>query len=293
LIVIADDQNPTKEIFYSWDEGLTFEPLRISDEKFLIKNIIIEPSSTSQHFVIYGYTEAKGNTHGIVIGVDFSGLHEPQCRNPEMPDTSESDYEKWTPHDIRPGKDCLMGHKTIYIRRKRESKCYNGQTFERKTIVEHCDCSESDYECDFGFARSSPGEPCNKVNKNHIAPNPSYTPDIEILAPPENCHGYYKVSKGYRKVPGNTCVNGVKFDPILIPCPYSGMFAHLGVIFFILILSVLVIFIIFTINKYYYTFMPSDFIGNDNNSYSNPNSNKRDYTDIVKYYKIFFLFLIF
>jgi hypothetical protein len=295
LILIADNEKPTQEIFYSWDEGLTFEPLRISDEKFLIKNIIIEPTSTSQHFIIYGYTESKGNTHGIVIGVDFSGLHEPQCRNPDIPDTIESDYEKWTPNDGRSGKECHMGHKTIYIRRKRESKCFNGQTFEKKTIVEHCECSEFDYECDFGFTRLSPGEPCvnvnNKHNSNNHGDNQSNSNhnniDVEILTPPANCHGYYKISKGYRKVPGNTCINGIKFDPILIPCPYSGLFAHLGVIFFILILLVLITFIFFTINKYYYPILSNDFFGygygygNENYSFSNSNKAKRDYSDIV------------
>lgn len=312
LILLADDQNPTKEIFYSWDEGLTFEPLRISDEKFLIKNIIIEPTSTSQHFVIYGQNEKKGDNKGVVIGLDFSGLHEPQCRNPDMPDTQESDYEKWTPNDGRAGKDCLMGHKTIYIRRKRESKCFNGLTFERKSIVEHCDCSESDYECDFGFARHNPGEPCINIKKRqqekkedfHTGDHPVQTGkesnniEAEILAPPANCHGYYKVSKGYRKVPGNTCVNGVKFDPILIPCPYSGMFAHLGVVFFVLILAVLVIIVIVGVNKYYSNFLPIDFFGGSSeynpypNVNMNPMSNKRDYTDIVRnFFYFFFIFL--
>lgn len=42
LIVIADCQNPTKEI-YSWDEGITFEPLKMSEEKFLIKNMSLHP----------------------------------------------------------------------------------------------------------------------------------------------------------------------------------------------------------------------------------------------------------
>lgn len=279
LIIIADDTNPSTEVFYSWDEGLSFEPLKISDEKFLIKNIIIEPTSTSQHFVIYGESQKKGDTKGIVIGLDFSGLHEPQCRNPDMPDTNESDYEKWTPNDGRLGRECLMGHKTIYIRRKRESQCYNGLTYERKTIVEHCDCSEMDYECDFGFARSAPGEPCVNIHKK---PEDNNKDNIEtqVLTAPEKCHDYYKISRGYRKIPGNTCVNGVKFDPILIPCPYSGIFAGLGIIFFIIIIAVLVVIIYFVFNKYSFAMVPDNSYGNKMNSISN----KRDYVDIVNFY---------
>jgi hypothetical protein len=294
LIVIADNKNPTSEILYSWDEGITFESLSISDKKFLIRNIIIEPSSTSQHFIIYGSNETKGNSHGIIIGVDFSGLHEPQCRNPDIPDTAESDYETWTPNDGRSGKACHMGHKTIYIRKKRESKCFNGQTLERKTIVEHCECSDADYECDFGFARVSIGEPCINTSTNHSTDdstnNANHNIETEILTAPENCSGYYTVSKGYRKIPGNTCINGIKFDPLLIPCPFSGLFAHLGVIFFILIILVLIVGLIFMINKYHYTFIPNDFTGNldknNNNNHSYLNTNKRDYTDIVKLLKL-------
>jgi len=282
LILIADDQNPTKEILYSWDEGMTWETLKISDEKFLIKNIIIEPSSTSQHFVIYGESNKKGNTKGIAIGVDFTGLHEPQCRNPDNPDSTDSDYEKWSPNDGRAGHECLMGHKTIYIRRKRDSQCYNGLMFERKTIVEHCECTEDDYECDLGFARAGPGEPCVSIKKHG---NENTSNELtEMYTPPANCHGYYRISRGYRKVPRNTCVNGVKFDPILIPCPYSGIFASLGVVFFVIIFLVLVVVILFAFNKSFFNVIPSFFGSGSSNSSNNrdtPLSNKRDYVNIV------------
>lgn len=281
LILIADDQNPTREIYYSWDEGLTFETLKISEEKFLIKNIIIEPSSTSQHFVIYGESHKKGNTKGIVIGVDFTGLHEPQCRNPDNPDSTDSDYEKWSPNDGRAGHDCLMGHKTIYIRRKREAQCYNGLMFERKTIVEHCDCTENDYECDFGFARAGPGEPCVSIKKQANEGSSNESP--EMYTPPPNCHGYFKISRGYRKVPGNTCINGVKFDPIMIPCPYSGIFASLGIVFFIIIFVVLVVVILFAFNKNFSNLIPSFLSGESQypNNRDNVLTNKRDYVNIV------------
>jgi hypothetical protein len=277
LILIADDVNPSSEIYYSWDEGLTFDSLKISDEKFLIKNIIIEPTSTSQNFVVYGESQKKGNTNGVIIGLDFTGLHEPQCRNPDTPGTKDSDYEKWTPNDGRIGRECLMGHKTIYIRKMRESQCYNGLLFERKTIIEHCDCTESDYECDFGFARAEPGEPCVSIYKTHEDLNKNSI-NTQILTPPENCHGYYKISRGYRKVPKNTCINGIKFDPILVPCPYSGFLTALGILFFVIVIGVLVFIIYLVFTKYSTSMIPD-------NSASNVihNSNKRDYANIVNF----------
>jgi hypothetical protein len=286
LILIADDVNPSSEIYYSWDEGLTFDSLRISDEKFLIKNIIIEPTSTSQHFVIYGESQKKGDTKGVVIGLDFTGLHEPQCKNPDNPDTAESDYEKWTANDGRIGKECLMGHKTIYIRKKRESQCYNGLLFERKTIIEHCDCTESDYECDFGFVRAAPGEPCVSINKSHQDSTKDPI-NSQILTPPENCHGYYKISRGYRKVPRNTCINGIKFDPILIPCPYSGFLTGLGVLFFIIIISVLILIVYLVFTKYSTSMIPSN-----SGSNSIKATNRRDYANIVNLYLNYLIIFI-
>ena len=48
LIVIAKKNQPTTDIEFSWDEGLTWETLKISDKSMYIENIIIEPNSVSQ-----------------------------------------------------------------------------------------------------------------------------------------------------------------------------------------------------------------------------------------------------
>lgn len=48
LIVIAKKNTPTNSIEFSWDEGITWETLVISEKNLLIENIIIEPNSVSQ-----------------------------------------------------------------------------------------------------------------------------------------------------------------------------------------------------------------------------------------------------
>lgn len=272
LIVIADIKTATNTVLYSWDEGLTFEELKISDEKIHITNVIIEPMSTSQHFVVYGETTTKkGVKKGVVIGLDFTGLHEPMCKNPDNPDTPDSDYEKWTPNDGRAGGECLLGRKIIYIRRKRESQCYNGLTFERKIVVENCACTEMDYECDLGFYRPAPGEPCVRTDGVNLP--------FELHTPPKECHNFYTISKGYRKVPGNTCVNGVKFDPIIIPCPFSGMFASLGFVFLILIVVILIVLVIMAFNKNFFQNV-SDIV--KEKMQEAKKKNQPDYVNIVK-----------
>lgn len=239
LILLADNRNPTNTIYYSWDEGLSFQDLIISDEKILVTNVIIEPTSTSQHFVVYGEKNKKGKKEGVVIGLDFTGLHEPQCRNANKPDTSESDYETWTPNDGRAGHDCLNGRKVTYVRRKRESQCFNGLEFERITRVENCQCTEEDYECEIGYSRSSMGEPCTKDSSNT---------DIAIK-PPEDCRTYYPITKGYRRIPGNTCVNGVNYDPVFVPCPNSGLLNMLSTFSIIILLIIVLVLIYYTFNR--------------------------------------------
>jgi hypothetical protein len=270
LIVIADDQNPTDTVYYTWDEGITWQEIKISNEKMMIKNIIIEPKSTSQHFVIYGETHKKGEKKGSVIGLDFSSLHEPQCRNPDQPGTETSDYEAWTPNDGRTGHECLLGKKVIYIRRKREAECFNGMDFERKSVVEFCNCLSDDYECDVGFARSAPGEPCNPIHSNvkdHTHP--------DAYVPPEDCKGTFSISKGYRKVPGNSCVNGLKYDPIIVSCP-NIFFALVGKSVVALLVAFLLVLIFLTLMSGNYFSKMGELM--------KPGSNVRkpEYVDIVR-----------
>lgn len=250
LILMAEDTKATNTVLYSWDEGLTWNEINISKEKMFVRNIIIEPTSTSQHFVIYGHTQSKkGVKQGVVIGIDFSSLHEPMCRSPSEPNTTGSDYETWTPNDGRIGHECLLGKKTIYVRRKRDAECYNPQTIESKSTIELCDCTEEDYECDIGFSRDKPGDPCTSNEKKKQSQNETSSNEPEILKPPEKCNGYYPMSKGYRKVPGDVCINGVKFDPILIPCPGGGIILYLGWVFLFLVFGGVIYFVAGTVNN--------------------------------------------
>ena len=48
IIVIAKKNEPIDSIEFTWDEGLTWETLKITDKKIRVQNIIIEPNSISQ-----------------------------------------------------------------------------------------------------------------------------------------------------------------------------------------------------------------------------------------------------
>lgn len=180
IIVIAKKNTPTNQIEFSWDEGQSWDSLTISDRHVFIDNIIIEPNSISQQFMIYGtyaeeFLEAdegsfdegednvsleKGNS-AFLVYTDFSQLHEPQCKGADNAGADNSDYELWTPHDGRFGDSkCFLGMHKTFVRRKQDSKCYNGEEHEQITKIEPCACNEMDYECDIGYVRTDGQGPC-------------------------------------------------------------------------------------------------------------------------------------
>ena len=60
---------------YSLDEGLNFHSHIISSTPIHIDNILMEPTNSGQQFAIVGHA----GDSGVIIMVDFRGLHERQC----------------------------------------------------------------------------------------------------------------------------------------------------------------------------------------------------------------------
>lgn len=212
--MVASDQKASQYVYYTWNEGLSWSMLKVSDTPLEITNIIIEPSNTAQKFILYGRTttttsDSKGvikARKGVLVGIDFSSLHERTCDAPDKPNSEDSDYETWTPHGYLSG-ECLMGHQITYTRRKRQAECFNPQEFDQVYSYKNCTCTEEDWECDLGYERKGSGSCVLPKGKE-----PSFDP-------PEECDDYYTISSGYRKVAGNTCEGGVNHDPIRFPCP--------------------------------------------------------------------------
>lgn len=205
VIVMAPIFKPTKTVLYSWNEGISWIEYQIAKIPLNIDAIEVEPTSRSQHFVISARKAKTSNDKGVIITLDFSDLHQPACQGVTSPDTNSSDYETWSPYDGRHGDKCFLGKKITYVRRKRDRQCYNGEEKEAILYQENCPCSEMDFECDFGYKRTESGQ-CEHVKD-------------ETFEVPEDCDGYYTISKGYRRIPGNTCDGGGEYDPIKLSCP--------------------------------------------------------------------------
>ena len=233
LVVMANDVKATTEVLYSWNEGLDWQRLAFTKTPMHVDNVIIEPSTTSQQFIVYGSrTNSQGRRVGVIVHLDFAMLHERACVGASTPGTPTSDYELWTPSDGRLSGQCLMGHKVQYVRRKRASTCFNGEKIDRVVSRTNCACAEQDWECSKGWAREihDPPGPCKELF--------FVDPAAQV---PRQCSGKYGVSKGYRLVAGDTCdltkPGSVDHSPTMHACPRnigrSGWFVLLLILFLI------------------------------------------------------------
>jgi len=237
LIVMAPDNKATKEIMYSWDEGITWTSYPISEESIQIENIVIEPKALSQTFLVYG----DQGSNGVLIFIDFSSLHERACTGFANPDTSDSDYETWSPSDGRLVGKCLLGHTVSYTRRKPEKQCFNPEEYERQTFVTNCPCQASDFQCDYGYERKNTKVSVSggtAFGEGECVPMQNPPPHSDpAKRPSEKCA--IRKTKGYRRIPGDTCVGGAQWDAIELGCEEPGS-SRFGTIILIILCMVVV-----------------------------------------------------
>lgn len=218
VIVLVDQENPTKELFYSLDEGDNWSSFEFHPSEVRVTDIATIPLDTLRRFVLFtsaGADDANRDKYSLAIGVDFLGVFARQCKlDLDNLDVLLDDYEFWTPKHPFLADDCLFGHEARYLRRKPSRlDCFVGSAplNEGYRIVRNCSCTRRDYECDYNFARVSDGT-CKLV------------PGLQPKDPKEMCVNdkvfEYYAPTGYRKLPTSTCQGGQeldKYEPK--PCP--------------------------------------------------------------------------
>lgn len=199
-VLIAVSEKETDFVSYSLDHGRTWSKADLP-QKVTVHELTTIPDSTSLKALLIA---RKGDDY-FTFTVDFDDLHEKKC--------GDDDFEKWYARVDDDGKpSCLMGHKQYFTRRKRDAKCFVKElTKEHLPQSEQCDCTDSDFECDFNFRRVGVfGTECEMVGKPTV-------PDGEC----KNADDKYMGSSGFRLIPGNDCkrVKGKqKDDPVERPC---------------------------------------------------------------------------
>jgi len=230
ILIIAKHRVVTDVVHYSWDEGKTWEDIAIPPME--VTNIVTEPQSTSQRFVVMGKAHKGADTqvslnNANLVFLDLSGLHQKKCEGMDKPGTPESDFELWSPTPHAGVDKCQMGTKVSYVRRKRGHKCFNGVEHEGRQETQVCECTYADYVCSYGYERK--GEDCIH-QKNFLK-----DPEEESLA--EDLYELYKnrglhqtvcakhpkqtelvLVSGYQLVPGTKCKGGLQFENAKLLC---------------------------------------------------------------------------
>ncbi|KAF7289529.1 Sortilin [Mycena chlorophos] len=194
ILVVVNDEDGVDEVRYSLNMGESWHTYNFG-VKLRARALLTLPDSTSQKFILLGQVARKDQTNGVgrfvIVYLDFAGTRKNKCQ--------DSDLERWYPQ-ASSDRQCLMGHKQWYKRRKPNVDCYIGEKFHEP--VEHednCECTDADYECDYNFVRD--GDKCVPVGPEPIPAGICRTPDQQ-----------YQGSSGYRKIPGNTCTGGIRKD---------------------------------------------------------------------------------
>ncbi|KKK22888.1 hypothetical protein P175DRAFT_0448026 [Aspergillus ochraceoroseus IBT 24754] len=211
IIVIAPESKPTKSLYYTTDEGDSWQEYEFSEVELEVLDISTVQSDTSKNFLLW--CRKPGSEKELTtVNVDFSGLYATSCEF-ESDGRVGKDYELWEPKHPFQDDNCLFGHVEQYRRKKPTSKCWNNWRGPRlHSIGSNCTCSRQDYECDYNFEPQSDGS-CALVpglEKQDAAAYCKANPDaIE-----------YWEKTGYRRIPQTTCQGGKNLDHLeRKPCP--------------------------------------------------------------------------
>ncbi|KAG8530761.1 uncharacterized protein KY384_004118 [Bacidia gigantensis] len=202
IIVIVEDERPTKIVYYSLDEGNTWIEYQFADKEYSIARLSTVPSDTSRNFILWSGSEGKGEATSI--NLDFTGLTDRLCELDEN-NPDEGDYDLWEPRHPLQEDNCLFGHVAQYHRKKIGSNCYNGPEIEKlHSIGKNCSCTREDFECDYNFQIQTDGS-CQLVaglsppdHSQQCIDNPDL---ISYFAP-----------TGYRRTPLDTCSGGRELE---------------------------------------------------------------------------------
>ncbi|XP_045481036.1 sortilin-related receptor-like isoform X2 [Harmonia axyridis] len=197
----------TRHILYSTDEGETWKQAPFHNETLRLYGLMTEPGENTTIFTMFG--SLPDYHKWIIIKVDLLKAFQYNC--------TKDDYKTWSPSQSESGRNyvpCIMGQQRTYQRRMPHSNCYNGLDYDAPISMEPCNCDILDYECDFGFVRTSKRGHCIR-NKTVL---------IDPYKVPEKCPPgqFYNRTKGYRKIQGDLCEAGFEkhYLPDQVPCPF-------------------------------------------------------------------------
>jgi len=204
LVAVYDVEEGTDQIMYSINHGHDWKEAKLGKKVRPVELTTI-PDSTSLKFVLTAESGPENKPEYTVFSIDFNALGLRKC--------GSKDLEEWPARLDEAGKpSCVMGHEQSYERRKWDAECSVGDEFKDPVPkYKVCECSESDYECDYNFVRSADRKECNPIRTIEAPANQCKNKDDKFKGP-----------SGWRLIPGNACKGGIRKDePVERPCTDS------------------------------------------------------------------------
>ncbi|KAJ3357252.1 vacuolar protein sorting/targeting protein PEP1 [Entophlyctis luteolus] len=212
LIVLVPDSGVMREILFSTKRGAvgTWNSVTlpsVEQNKWKPVATSIDPDSTSSQMIIIASSDSVKKP-SAVFHVDFSKVHSRKCDFDASNPSNSKDFELYTPKKPTIGGSatdaCILGEDVGYFRRKQDADCYVGRKFKHPEIKRKtCECSEDDFECDFGFRLDE------TVSEKHKCIRYGRANDQPAECP---IGTQYDGLSGFRKIPGNKCKGGKTLD---------------------------------------------------------------------------------
>lgn len=201
IVAIKDTSIPLKILKFSIDEGRTWTVHNFTSTSVFVDGLLSEPGDETLVMTVFGHISYRSDWE--LVKVDFRQSFPRQC--------TEEDYESWQLTDLH-GEKCIMGQERSFRRRKDSAFCIKGKSYTSVLSTKPCQCTERDFNCDYGFERSQ--------TDNHRCFADFW---FDLDAPPDDCHlgQSYESSTGYRKVISNSCEGGINKQQSskTHPCP--------------------------------------------------------------------------
>jgi hypothetical protein len=144
VLVLVEELQPTRVVYFSLDEGESWEQYEFSDSEIIVSSLTTVPSDSSKNFLLWG--KLSSSNQPVTVNLDFSGLRDRPCNLDE--DSGEGkDFYLWEPKHPFQKDNCLFGHVEQYHRKKAAAQCWNDWSDPHvHSIARNCTCTWDDYE---------------------------------------------------------------------------------------------------------------------------------------------------
>uniref|UniRef100_A0A8K9XR60 VPS10 domain-containing receptor SorCS2 n=1 Tax=Oncorhynchus mykiss TaxID=8022 RepID=A0A8K9XR60_ONCMY len=170
--------------------GRTWIIHNFTSTSVFVDGLLSEPGDETLVMTVFGHISYRSDWE--LVKVDFRQSFPRQC--------TEADYDSWKLTDLK-GEKCIMGQERSFRKRKDTAFCIKGKSYTSALTTKTCQCSETDFNCDYGFERAQ----SLRTEGDRCFADFWHDPD----SPPDDCHLGHDFESSTGKVVSNMCEGGV------------------------------------------------------------------------------------